>query len=68
MGQGDIRVVYSDLTGAAIFETILPWVPRVGDSVELLDVKVNGIVEHVTWQVSEYNINSRAVVHVRPRG
>jgi len=67
MGQGDIRVVYVDLTGAPMFEAILPWVPRTGDSVELLDIKVNGSVEHVTWQVSEHNLNSRAVVHVKPR-
>ena len=65
MGEGDNRIVFADIDGTALFETIGPGIPRVGDSIDLLDVNLSGIVEHVTWQIAEYNSGSRAIIHMR---
>ena len=66
MGQGDYNVVFVDQQGTVIYETITSGIPRVGDHVDLPRQQVAGIVDRVTWQVTEYDRSSRAFIRLAP--
>jgi len=66
MGQGDYNVSFVDQAGALIYETITSGVPRIGDHVDLPLQRVAGLVDLVTWQVTEYDRSSRAFVRLKP--
>jgi len=68
MGSGDTRIIFVDQVGTEIEDSIMPGIPRVGDHVDLYRLRVAGIVDQVTWQVGDANINSRVFVRIRPHG
>jgi len=68
MGAGDYNVVFVDQANTVIFEVITTGVPRVGDHVDLTVARVAGVVDLVTWQVTDMDRTSRAFVRIRPHG
>lgn len=45
------RIVFVDQAGAVFQEVNLAAIPRVGDSVDLPDLKVGGVIDKITWSV-----------------
>lgn len=45
------RIVFVDQAGAVFQEANLAAIPRVGDSVDLPDLKVAGVIDRITWSV-----------------
>ena len=66
MGAGDYNVAFVDQAGALIYQTITSGVPRVGDHVDLPLLRVAGSVDLVTWQITDSDTNSRALVRLKP--
>ena len=53
------RVVFVDQAGAVFREAALSLLPKVGDSVELPDLQIGGVIDKITWRIPggmmEYN-------------
>ena len=45
------RVVFVDLAGAVLEEANLSLLPKVGDSVELPDKQLGGVIDKITWRI-----------------
>jgi hypothetical protein len=45
------RVIFVDQTGAAFHEANLAHIPKVGDSVDLPDHQVGGVIDKITWSI-----------------
>lgn len=66
MGAGDYNVAFIDQADTLIYRTITSGVPRVGDHVDLPMQRVAGEVELVTWQVTDSDVTSCAIVRIKP--
>ena len=53
------RVVFVDQAGTVFREAALSLLPKVGDSVELPDLQIGGVIDKITWRIPggmmEYN-------------
>ena len=56
------RVIFVDQAGAVFQEAALSLLPKVGDSVELPDKQVAGVIDKITWRIPGGMLESNSLI------